>query len=265
MNINRLLYLILLIIPALARAHDPFDSSSEQSQWPILLSAILVFVLWALYNTGCLKQWPGFKRWFYFQMATLIIAASIFGPLDEWAETNTAAHMTQHMLMMMVIPPLWVLAQPLAQFSKASASLVKLFYPLLPIVRYPMLTAALHGAAIWFWHAPKPYMLALHNPWWHVVEHACFMITAGLFWWSVLYSTKYSAGRACLALLFTLMHTGILGALLTFAHMPLYGHHRSLQNQQLAGLIMWVAGAIPYMLAVLWCSQRWFKEIQHNR
>lgn len=50
---------------------------------------------------------------------------------------------------------------------------------------------------------------------------------------------------ALLALLFTLMHTGFLGAVLTFAESPLYGEARSLADQQLAGLIMWVVGSVP--------------------
>lgn len=258
-----LLYLIILISPV-AFAHDPFTSRTQQSQWPIIFSALLVFLLWVSYCIGSWKIWPGLKRWFCFQVSILIIIGTVFGPLDEWAETNTAAHMTQHMLMIMVIAPLWVLAQPLPQLSNVSGQFLRIFTSLLQIVRYPMMAAMLHAAIIWFWHAPKPYLLALENPWWHVVEHACFIITAGLFWWSVLRSTKLAAGRAFLALLFTLMHTGFLGALLTFAHVSLYGHHRSLQSQQLAGLIMWVAGAIPYLIAVIWCSQRWFKQIHIN-
>ncbi|WP_209025838.1 cytochrome c oxidase assembly protein [Legionella israelensis] len=260
---NLILYTLslMVIFPSLSFAHDPF-ASGKSSQLPIVLSAILLLCIWIFYTIGAWKNWPGLKKWSIFQLATLIIIGTIFGPLDEWAETNTAAHMTQHMLMMVVIAPLWVLAQPLPQLSIASNRVAVLFFlPFFRILHYPMLAAALHAVMIWFWHAPKPYLLALNNYWWHVVEHACFIVTAGLFWWAVLRSTKYTTAKAFLALLFTLMHTGFLGALLTFAHIPLYGHHRSLQSQQLAGLIMWVAGGIPYLLAVFWCGQRWFRHI----
>jgi cytochrome c oxidase assembly factor CtaG len=66
---------------------------------------------------------------------------------------------------------------------------------------------------------------------------------------------------ALAALLFTLMHTGFLGALLTFARDPLYAETRDLQDQQLAGLIMWVAGAVPYLIASAWMGHRWFQRI----
>jgi len=253
-----------LLLPGLGFAHDPF-SASDQTRLPIILSALLLFFFWLSYSIGALRVWPGWWRWLVFQSATLIIALTIFGPLDEWAETNTAAHMTQHMLMIVIIAPLWVLAQPLPQFAASSGRvIVWLWSPLFRIVRYPMLAACLHGVIIWFWHAPKPYLLALDNPWWHVVEHACFLITAGLFWWAVLRCTQYTTARAFLALLFTLMHTGFLGALLTFAHGSLYGSGRSLESQQLAGLIMWVVGGMPYMVAAFWCGERWFQQIMRR-
>lgn len=261
MNKGIVILCLTAIISSRALAHDPFAASGEQSQLPVTISAVLLLLVWMFYLLGSWKAWPGLKRWFTFQLAVFAMIATIFGPLDEWAETNTAAHMAQHMSMMVVIAPLWVLSQPLPQLSIASGRLaVWFFQPFFSILHYPMLAAALHAVMIWFWHAPKPYLLALENPWWHVVEHACFISTAALFWWAVLRSTRYTAAKAFLALLFTLMHTGFLGALLTFAQVSLYGHHRSLQSQQLAGLLMWVAGSLPYLMAAFWCGQRWFRQ-----
>jgi putative membrane protein len=59
-----------------------------------------------------------------------------------------------------------------------------------------------------------------------------------------------------------LMHTGFLGAVLTFARAPLYGEARDLQDQQLAGLIMWVLAAIPYIIASAWIAHRWFRQLE---
>jgi cytochrome c oxidase assembly factor CtaG len=132
---------------------------------------------------------------------------------------------------------------------------------MLCLSRHPLLAAYLHGAVIWFWHTPHFYMLAVRNPWWHIVEHACFLVTAGLFWWALLNANTRRLPWALLALLLTLMHTGILGALLTFARAPLYGEVRDLADQQLAGLIMWVLGAIPYIGASAWLGHRWYRQI----
>jgi len=61
------------------------------------------------------------------------------------------------------------------------------------------------------------------------------------------------------------MHTGFLGAVLTFAGTPLYDEARSLPDQQLAGLIMWVPGAIPYLLASAWVGHRWDQQLHRRR
>ncbi|MDI9817583.1 MULTISPECIES: cytochrome c oxidase assembly protein [unclassified Legionella] len=261
MKLRALISLAFLLLPAIVFAHDPF-AASEKTQLPVILGALLLFSFWLSYCFGAYQLWPGWQRWSFFQTAALIMAFTVFGPFDEWAETNTAVHMLQHMFMLVVIPPLWVLARPLPQLAQAvGRPIIWLWSPLLIIAHYPLLTAAIQGLAIWFWHAPKLYLLALDNPWWHFIEHACFLLSAGLFWWSILHCSPSRAPRAFLALLFTLMHTGFLGALLTFAHQSIYGVNRNLEHQQLAGLIMWVVGGLPYFAAVCWCGKRWFEQM----
>lgn len=248
------------LAPVVVFAHNPL--AQETGDPAVVFGALLLLLIWLAYCLGCRRVPTTVIRWWTFQAATVITAFALFGPLDEWAETNTAAHMVQHMLMMVVIAPLWVLARPLPQWHSLNAAAVKtLFGPLLKCVRYPILAASIHGVVIWFWHAPKLYVLALEHPWWHVFEHVCFLLTAGIFWWSVLRSQQRRAPRALLALLFTLMHTGFLGALLTFAPVSLYGEARSLTDQQLAGLLMWVLGGIPYFGAAIWVGWRWFSRI----
>lgn len=171
--------------------------------------------------------------------------------------------MVQHMLFMVVVTPLWVLARPLPQMAAGGAGfLTVIWQPLLRLALHPVRAAWVHGAVIWFWHLPVFYLAALENPWWHILEHACFILSAGLFWWAVLNSTHRNAPWALLALLLTLVHTGFLGAILTFAREPLYGGGRDLEDQQLAGLIMWVAGAIPYLMASVAIGHRWYGRIR---
>ncbi|MGQ3888560.1 cytochrome c oxidase assembly protein [Legionella sp. CNM-1927-20] len=264
--ISRILLLaFIILIPNYAIAHNPFAALSKE-QLPTLVSALCLALLGLAYLMGTWRVWPKWRRFLIFQGAILITIFTIFGGLDELSETNTAAHMAQHMLMMVVITPLYALAQPLPQLVAATGRFIlPLLAPVFKIVRYPIWAASLHGLVIWFWHAPKFYLLALNNPWWHIAEHFCFLLTAGLFWWSVLHSNQHTMPRALLALLFTLMHTGFLGALLTFAHNSLYGPLRSLQSQQLAGLMMWVVGGIPYLGATIWCGERWFKRMLQSK
>jgi putative membrane protein len=263
--LSRLLLLALFTLPASqVYAHSPLSSSGAE-QISALLSTLLLLIFWGIYWRG-LKRKPARRSLVItFNSACLLCAFAVLGPLDDWATTSSSAHMTQHMILMVVIAPLWVLSRPLPQLlSGGGVMLAGLFRFMLRLTRYPMMMAYLHGFIIWFWHLPYFYMLAVRNPWWHVFEHLCFLVTAGWFWWAVLNSQRKYSPFALLALLFTLMHTGFLGAFLTFARAPWYGEARSLADQQLAGLIMWVAGGIPYLLAAMWVGYQWYGHLQRR-
>lgn len=264
MHIIILSLLSWLLFSQPALAHNPITSDGPE-QAAALLSAFLLAVFWGAYSLGSWRRPPGLRRGLLFHGASLLCALAVLGPLDHWAKTSTAAHMTQHMMLMVVIAPLWVLSRPLPQMVAGAGRLaVWGVRPMLPMVRRPMLSAYLHAAAIWVWHTPVFYMVAVENPWWHAFEHVCFVATAGWFWWSIMTGSERRAPWALLALLFTLMHTGFLGALLTFAQNPLYDEARSLGDQQLAGLIMWVLGAIPYLGVSAWMAHRWYRQLQRR-
>lgn len=244
-----------------AYAHDPL-SDDRAEQWAAWLSVALLAALGGAYMIGAYRQPPKLPLAMCFAAAFILCAYAVLGPLDEWAEVSAAAHMSQHMLFIVVIAPLFVISRPLPQLVAVGGKpALKLLKPVMRLARRPMLAAYIHGAIIWFWHVPYFYNLALDDPWVHVLEHAMFIVSAGLFWWAVLAGSRYRTPWSLLALLFTMMHTGFLGAVLTFAQEPLYGEARDLADQQLAGLIMWVACALPYMSAALWISWRWYHQI----
>ncbi|MGM0421515.1 MAG: cytochrome c oxidase assembly protein [Pseudomonadota bacterium] len=254
-----------LLYSQAAMAHSPLTSNNGPEKISAFISIFLLALFWGIYLTGAKRKPPDALRILCFHAALILCAFAVLGPLDEWAETNEAAHMTQHMLLMVIIAPLWVLSRPLPQMITGGGTIIIwIAKPLLRLTHHPMITAYIHGAVIWFWHLPYFYTLALENPWWHIFEHACFLLSAGLFWWAVLKSTRYRAPWALLAVLFTLMHTGFLGALLTFSPEPLYGASRNLSDQQLAGLIMWVMGALPYLTAAVWIAYRWYLQLQRR-
>ncbi|WP_349617452.1 cytochrome c oxidase assembly protein [Azotobacter salinestris] len=260
-----LIGLLLLLLPTGAQAHGLFDEDLGPllgERLPVLLGAALLAAAWIGYEGGCRRRPPARRQRALLHAGFLLAALSLFGPLDEAAETSAAVHMLQHMLLMLAIAPLLVLARPLPQWrSLYGPRLDPLWLGPLRLARWPLACAVLHGALIWIWHAPGPYRLALDNLWWHFFEHACFLFSAWLFWWSVLRAGPRNQGRALLALLLTSMHTGLLGALLSFARVPLYREADELGDQQLAGLLMWVPGGLVYLAAALWCGQRWWQRL----
>lgn len=253
----------LAAVPATAFAHSPF--AIGEVALPTSISAALLALAWLLHPVGCHRQRHrnGAGKIIGFHCTMALLALTLFGPLDDWAEHSAAAHMSQHMLLMLVIAPLGVLVNPLPVWRAAlGARSDWLWRALLAVARRPMAATLLHALAIWGWHAPAAYLLALRDPLWHVIEHACFLLSAWWFWWPVLRGPRSRAGDQMLALTTTMVHTGLLGALLTFSGRILYadGDARTLMDQQLAGLIMWVPGSLLYLAALGWCLRRWLRQ-----
>lgn len=247
--------LVLLAVAAPAAAHGP--AGTLPGRLPVILAALAMGAAWGLYEAGAgrLPARPG--RVACFRAAMGVGALAVFGPFDAWAETGTAMHMVQHMLFMVVAAPLLALASPLPQWRAATGKWLGAAWRLLLAAgRHPLGLALVHGTVIWVWHAPRLYRLALDNPWWHAVEHASFLLSGWLFWWSALHAGRRQLAPALLAVLLTLMHTGLLGALLTFGRVSFYGAGRSLEDQQLAGLIMWVPGGLAYLAGAGWIAWR---------
>ncbi|MDX1677011.1 cytochrome c oxidase assembly protein [Arsukibacterium sp.] len=239
------------------QAHNPMQSDGA-TFWAAVVALVMLALFWLLYILGSIKRPPALWRALLFHSSCLLCGYATLGPLDELAETSASAHMVQHMLFMVVITPMWALSLPLPQFAAVTGRLGRfLWQPLLKLSAYPLSLAYLHAAMVWFWHTPRFYVLALEHPWWHLVEHFCFIFTAAMLWWATLQCTERSRSWALLALLFTLMHTGFLGAILTFADTLLYYPSHQISDQQLAGLLMWVPGGLPYLLAAAWLGYRW--------
>jgi putative membrane protein len=116
-----------------------------------------------------------------------------------------------------------------------------------------------HTVAMWLWHAPVPYAFALSSDLAYLAMEASLLVSAFLLWQAMLAGSTHP-GRALAALLGSIVQMGMLGALFTFATRPLYEAHMTttlpfgltpLADQQLAGIILWVPAAIPYLVAAM--------------
>jgi len=177
--------------------------------------------------------------------------------------------MAQHELLMAVAAPLLVLGRPLVALAwalprrthRGAARVARAVRPLHALAE-PWTATAIHGTAVWMWHAPALYGLALRSEAAHALQHASFLGTALLFWWAVLGARgRDRLATRLLVLFLTALHTGALGALLTFADRPLIAAYLTttapwgftpLEDQELAGLIMWIPGGVAYLAAGLW-------------
>jgi putative membrane protein len=121
------------------------------------------------------------------------------------------------------------------------------------------------------WHAPSLYETTLTSETMHTAQHVSFLGTALLFWWAVLHGREGRLGRpaAVIYLFTTSVHTSLLGVLLTFSNRTWYRAYDAttlpwgltpLEDQQLAGVIMWVPAGIAYLIAALALAATWLRE-----
>jgi cytochrome c oxidase assembly factor CtaG len=241
----------------------------------------------AMYARGVMVLWRGGKRraidpWQVtsFAVAWLTIFVVLASPLEELAEELFTAHMIQHELLMVVAAPLLVLGRPLVVMLWALPAnrrpVVGRAIKAVPVRRTwhaltrPMDAWLLHAAAIWIWHIPALFETALRSEVAHAAQHISFVASGLLFWWVIIYPRRRSAGGMSVLYLFTTaVHTGVLGALMTFARTPWYstyaGHGTEwgltpLADQQLAGMVMWIPASIAYLIAALLVVRRWLAD-----
>jgi cytochrome c oxidase assembly factor CtaG len=177
-------------------------------------------------------------------LVVLVVALA----LHPSAESHLWAHMTQHLLLVVVVAPL--LAVPLLQWRTPRPSWV--------------LAAAwtvLHSVALWAWHLPGPFDAALRSEPLHGLEHLCLFGTALGFWWAALATVRHGEPGVGVAAVFVTAMQGIaLGGLMTLASRPWYDGF-PLSDQQVAGVIMWCPAGFIYTGVVaamlyLWLADR---------
>jgi cytochrome c oxidase assembly factor CtaG len=200
---------------------------------------------------------------FLASLATLLLALS--SPVDALAERWLAAHMVQHMLLMVVVAPLFWMGAPEALLLVGLPRLIR--GVLLPLTNAPGVRAVtrwmLHpgvgwsafAITFWVWHAPALYDLTRASDVWHHVEHACFIGSALLFWRPVILAWP---ARAIWPRWTMIPYLGLamfqslpLAAILTFSDRLIYGGYSSLDDQALAGAIMWLPGSFPLLIPLL--------------
>jgi cytochrome c oxidase assembly factor CtaG len=231
------------------------------------------------YAVGTLRAGPERvkpARVAYLAGAVAMLQAALVWPLDALGERYFSAHMAQHMVLIALAPPLLVLASPWSAILRAAPAPARRRLAA-PFGRRAARhwrgwtgsiagLVALHAIAVWAWHLPVAFDLALRDDMIHRLEHVSFFATGLLFWRAVLIARRERALGAVGALFATLLHGGMLGALLTFAPRPLYatyagrGAADALADQQLAGMIMWVPMAAVYVVAAMMLVARWMPE-----
>jgi putative membrane protein len=259
--------------PMLAFAHG--DPHAPGPQWTFdawVIGPLVLSLVWFLVGFVRLRRrsrHAGGRQAAWFLAGWCVLAVAVVSPLHAAGERSFAAHMLEHELLMLVAAPLLVLSQPLGialwalpqrwRFALGEAGLHPGWQGVWRGITAPVTATLLQAFALWGWHAPPAFDLALAHPGWHVAQHVTFLATALLFWWAVLRAHRARIGLAVGCLFFTAIVGGALGALMAFSSSPWYAGYANLgldawgmspvEDQQLAGLLMWVPGGLVHAAA----------------
>jgi putative membrane protein len=213
-----------------------------------------------------------------FAMGWMALVLALLSPVHAAAESLFAMHMMQHEILMVIAAPLLVLSRPVVQMLWALPApwrrrLGRAFH-VRPVrsawTGFSSIRGAwvAHAIAIWAWHLPVLYERTLTSSLAHGAQHASFVFTALLFWWSIARS-RAARTSGVVALFTTAVHTSALGALIALSRVPWYPAYgetsgawglSALEDQQLAGLIMWMPATVAYAAAALWLVAGWLRE-----
>lgn len=274
---RRVAVLVLLLAAAPAAAHG---GGAEHAGWTLDASVTVPLLIAAgLYAVGFARLYARAsgartalrrKAWLY-AAGWLVLTGALVSPLHEAGERSFTFHMIEHELLMLPAALLlvaarpgpallWGLPRPLRRLAGSAAHLA-----VWRRMAEPFTATAIQALVIWGWHMPGPFDLALGHEGWHIVQHLCFVASAILFWWAML--NRSTETLAALCLFATSMIGGALGALMALSMSPWYAAYGAMgmtpfglspaEDQQLAGLIMWIPGGLFHLGAALVFLGRW--------
>jgi putative membrane protein len=261
----------------------PHDAWTAWSQDPVIVLALAVCAVLYARGSGRLgaraPRSIGRGQAGFFWAGWAVTALALVSPLHAVGGELLWAHMAQHELLMVTAAPLLVLGRPLVVVlwgfppvtRRRLGGWLRPWHRLSRRLGRVEIAWALHALAILAWHVPALYDCTVASDAVHALQHGSFLGTAVLFWWSVLTEARLRGrqGMALLSLFTTAVYTGGLGALLTVAAVPWYTAYGAaaplwgltpLQDQQLAGLIMWVPAGLSYLIATLWLMADWLRR-----
>ncbi len=215
-----------------------------------------------------------------FFSGVLVLFLALVSPLDTLADSYLfSAHMVQHILLILIVPPLLLLGVPPEVAQKI------LQHPMLAkaerLLSAPVLAWTVGVATMWLWHWPPFYNAALASEPVHIAEHLLFLSSAVIFWWPVIgpvenlrlaplwaavYVFASCTAHTLLAILITFAPLGIYPAYLqpadNYGILPLLRGRWGLTpsaDQQWGGLLMWVPACAVYLAFILGSLARWYR------
>jgi cytochrome c oxidase assembly factor CtaG len=279
------------LMPSAVLAHgvapEPSSWVDVLLAWSIEPHVILpLLAAWFLYRwavrrvnaTHPANPVPRFRAWCWYG-GLVVLFVALASPIGTYDTTLFSVHMVQHLLMIMVAAPLLAIAAPITLLLRVSSAQTRdrWIYPvlhsrLLRVLSFPVVTWVLFAGVMWVSHFSGLYDASLDSEPIHIFEHGLYLFVALLFWWPVVGADPSPwrmphPGR--IGYLFLGMpQSSFLGLAILSAPAVLYAHYATLQrtwgptpleDQQLAGAIMWVGGDAAFLVALLLAVWVWLR------
>jgi putative membrane protein len=250
---------------------------------PLVLAGLATGV--TLYTRGALRLWReagighGLAPWraATYGAGIVVVAVALISPIDRASDVLFSAHMVQHELLMLIAAPLIVLGRPLVPLvwalpDGARGWLLRTSRParMWRVLTLPLVALGLHAAIRIAWHVPVAFDAALADERIHAVQHLMFFVSAVVFWWALIYGRYGRAGYGVgvAFVFFTMLYSGLLGAVLSLGDHALYAHAEAtlrwgidpVDDQQRAGLLMWVPAGIIMMAVGIAIFAAWLGQ-----
>jgi putative membrane protein len=210
-----------------------------------------------------------------FASGLLCILLGLISPIDTLSNQLLTAHMVQHLLLLMIAPPLLLLGKPIPvllvgaphalvrSIARAHARM-PWFHALTRLLTRPFFAWPLYVGTMLIWHLPVFYDAALNNVTVHLFEHMCFLVT-GLIFWSVVIQPfpgphRLAYGWRFLFVFAAMLSDTVLGSLFILAGSPIYSFYAALprlwdlsvlDDQSLAGNVMLIGGDLVFACALI--------------
>lgn len=295
--IATLTLLVSVAFPSVVSAHAgtppaPHDLWNSWD-WNPVIAIGLALIAW-VYSQGIQRLWRRVGRgrvvrlWqvsaFVAGMTAIFIA--LISPLDALGSALFSAHMAQHLILTLVAAPLLVLGIPMIVVFWGIPKPWRLtigrwqrhpeLRAMMALLRKPVVIWVLYVSVTWLWHLPSLYQASLRSDLIHSGQHISFLGTAMLYWWTLRHpfgAKGEGYGVGILSLFGMVMQASALGALFTFSKSAWYPAYELsvdwwgltlLQDQQLAGALMWLPGIVVYLSAVAALLVALLQESEHR-
>jgi putative membrane protein len=241
--------------------------------------AVIALSIMALAGYAWLRRFRLSGRSIFLLTAAAVFFLALASPIAVLADGYLfSAHMLQHLLLQLVVPPLVLLGLPAAPMPGATEH--GGFKPVSAILSRPLATWFLGLGAMWIWHVPSLCSASATNPWVHLLQGISLLLMGTAFWWPIIGPWRSAWLPPLIGVLYLFsacVGCTILGIILTFAPLgvcPVFMHPVDRlgilpllqdgwgltpgRDQQLGGLLMWVPPCFVYLCGIFGLFARWY-------